>query len=164
VRTRRDWAASSWPQRLVGAAAVVLAIAVVGMGVVVGTLNDRIDQMEARSQVVQSLLAAPDVQTLSMEGPEGSQARVLLSREIGQAVVFGHDMAPPPEGRDYELWFIHEDAFVAAGILTVDADGTASHSASGDLEGVVALGVTVEPAGGSPQPTSDPVMFVELTA
>lgn len=163
VRAGRERAGGPWQQRVLSAAAVVLVIALVGMGVVVRTLNDRIDQMQARSQVVQELLAAPDTQTLAMDGPGGSVARVLLSRQVGQAVMYGHGMAPAPAGHDYELWFIHEDAFVAAGLLTVHEDGTVSHTATGDLDGVVALGVTVEPAGGSPQPTTDPVMLAELT-
>lgn len=164
ARLRRSWSSGSWQQRVLGAAAAVLAVALVGMGVVVSTLNDRLGDMEARSQVVQELLAAPDSQTVTMNGPGDSTARVLLSRQVGQAVMFGHGMAPAPAGHDYELWFIHEDAFVAAGLLTVHEDGTVSHTADGDLEGVVALGVTVEPAGGSPQPTTDPVMLAELSA
>ncbi|MDX1511362.1 MAG: anti-sigma factor [Nitriliruptorales bacterium] len=149
-------------QRLVGAAAAVLAVAVVALGATVASLNDRLDQVEARSEQLQALVAAGDTQTLAMDGPDGARAHVLVSPSAGQAVVFGSGMAPAPDGKDYELWFVLEDAFVPAGLLTVDADGTVAHSVQGDLAGVVALAVTIEPAGGSAQPTTDPIMAVEL--
>ena len=151
-------------QRLVGAAAAVLALAVVALGATVTSLNDRLDRVEARSEQLQALVAAADTQTLAMDGPDGAVAHVVVSSSVGQAVMFGSGMAPAPEGRDYELWFVLEDAFVPAGLLTVDDDGTITHSVQGDLAGVVARAVTIEPAGGSAQPTSDPIMAVELAA
>jgi anti-sigma-K factor RskA len=51
---------------------------------------------------------------------------------------------------------------VPAGVFDVDDRGRATRFVTGDMATVTAIGVTVEPADGSPQPTSEPVMVVEM--
>jgi anti-sigma-K factor RskA len=51
---------------------------------------------------------------------------------------------------------------VAAGTWTPDASGHAAAPVTADVARTLMLAVTVEPAGGSPQPTSQPLTRVEL--
>lgn len=88
-------------------------------------------------------------------------AKVTLyrSESLGRAVLVTSDMPVAPSGRVYELWLQDSGgAMHPAGLMprqsnvTVLVRGTAT-----DARGV---GITVEPAGGSPVPTSKPVALV----
>ena len=75
----------------------------------------------------------------------------------GIAVFHGSDLPRLPDGRAYQLWRMSGQESQSAGVL----------GRGGELTGVVtdlgpgdAVGVTVEPAAGSSQPTSDPVFLV----
>jgi anti-sigma-K factor RskA len=160
-RRRRD-EPRRWWTHLVAPAAAVVAIAVVGLSLMVANLTDRLDQLEAASSQVTDVLAAPDAETLSVEGPDGSFARVVVASSRGEAVFLTDGMPATSPDEIYELWLIDEEGPAPAGLFDVDERGRATRVLTGDLAGAAAIAVTVEPAGGSPQPTSDPLMVVEL--
>jgi anti-sigma-K factor RskA len=149
-----------WYDRLVAAAAVVLLIVAGALGAVVIDLQQRIGEME--SDPTSGVLTAADMVMTEAEGPGGSRARVLASASLGEGVIMVDDMAPAPSDRDYQLWLIRGTEADPAGLLEVAEDGTGRHVMTGDMAEVTAIGVTVEPAGGSAQPTTDPVMVLEL--
>ena len=151
-----------WATALAGAAAAVLVVAVVGLGMVINDLNSRIGEIETSANRMTDLLAAPDARTISAEGPNGSIARLVVSPSRGEAMFVASDMAPAPHEHTYELWVHGDDQPVKAGVFDVDEDGTVTHMLTNDLSNAFAIGVTVEPEGGSPQPSGDPVMVLEL--
>ncbi len=75
-----------------------------------------------------------------------------------RAVLRMTDVAAPPAGSVYQVWLI-EGSPVSVG--TMDADDL-SQPASVPVDGATALSVTLEPAGGSPFPTSGAVARVAL--
>ena len=70
------------------------------------------------------------------------------------------DMVSAPSGKDYELWFIDGDTFVSAGLMPDEPDQTVV--LDGSAGAAAAVGITVEPDGGSQQPTSDPIAVFDL--
>lgn len=156
-RGRRPWWAG-----LQSVAAAVVVILVVGVSIVIANLYDRIDELETDSAQVAEVLAAPDADTITVEGEDGSFARVVVSESRGEAVFLADGMEPVGREQTYELWLIDEAGAVPAGLFDVDEQGRATRVLAGDLQRAAAIGVTVEPAGGSPQPTSDPVMLIDL--
>ena len=60
-----------------------------------------------------------------------------------------------------ELWFIEGDEFVSAGLMPDDPDQTVV--LDGSAGAAAAVGITVEPDGGSEQPTNDPIAVFDLT-
>jgi anti-sigma-K factor RskA len=60
----------------------------------------------------------------------------------------------------YELWYIGESSPRAAGTFIVDAGGRSWFVLTGAMHAGDAVGVTVEPVGGSEQPTTDPVVAI----
>jgi anti-sigma-K factor RskA len=60
----------------------------------------------------------------------------------------------------YALWYITGDQISPAGLFTVDADGQTVQVLEGEFVAGTIVGVTVEPASGSPQPTSDPIVAI----
>jgi anti-sigma-K factor RskA len=71
-------------------------------------------------------------------------------------MVHAFNLPPASQGLAYQLWFLGSGAPVPGGTFDSDPDGHALATLDGPPEGLVLAGaaVTVEPAGGSRQPTS----------
>jgi len=127
-----------WATAAVAVAAVAACVAI-ALGVWVAHLH--------------SELSSPGrLQALPLAGAQGS---VVVGRR-GEAALVVSGLAAAPRGRTYELWVIKGTAAKPAGLF---AGGGATTTVqlrtpvgSGDR-----VGVTLEPAGGSPQPTSRPI-------
>ena len=68
------------------------------------------------------------------------------------------DLASAPAGKVYQLWLQDKDGhFTSAGLIT--GSGDQAVVLQGDAADAQAAGITIEPAGGSQQPTSKPIAF-----
>jgi anti-sigma-K factor RskA len=159
ARRRRT---TGWWPRIATVAAAVATIGVIGLGVLVVDQRAQLAEVDIGSDRVVEVLAAADAQVVVVDGPDGSEARVIVSANRGEAVFVVSGMAPAPHAHTYELWMIGADGPVPAGLFDVDERGHATNVMTGDLDATLAIGVTVEPEGGSPQPTTDPIMVVDL--
>jgi anti-sigma-K factor RskA len=145
----------AWMPFLVAAALAL--VAGVGALIVQPWGGDDVPRLTAAEQVLQ----APDAEEVVVDLGEAGRATVTRSKSHDRAVITTEDMVAAPDGKDYELWFIDGDTFTSAGLMpdvadqTVVLDGSASDAA--------AVGITVEPDGGSKQPTSDPLAVFDLT-
>jgi anti-sigma-K factor RskA len=151
-----------WYQRLLAPAAAVLAIAVIGMTAIIANMNSRISTMEAQTARVADVVAAADATMIEMPGVEGASARLVWSQARGEGVFLADGLPEAPGDRIYELWLIDENGPKPAGLFDADEHGRVTHVLTGDLTEVQAIGVTVEPPGGSPQPTTEPIMVAEV--
>ena len=90
-------------------------------------------------------------------------AEVAYSRQLGKAAIDVTGLPPAPDGKTYQLWYVGPDQVArSAGLLDADADGHGSLLLQGDANAAAAVGMTVEPDGGSAQPTTDPVVVIAL--
>lgn len=162
-RARRRPDGRRWWTMLAAPAAAVAAIVVVGLSFMVADLNDRIDRVESAADQVVDVLAAEDADTHTVEGPGGEMARVVAAPSRGEAVFLARGMPALPDEETYQLWLIdHEEDPTSAGLFEMDQRERSMRVLTGDLAGAAAVAVTVEPAGGSTEPTSDPIMVMEL--
>lgn len=69
------------------------------------------------------------------------------------------DLSAPPEGHTYQAWQIVDGAPVSVGLLTTHAGQVAF---TADLADASAIALSVEPLGGSPAPTTTPILVTEL--
>jgi len=77
----------------------------------------------------------------------------------GEAVFFALGLPKLEEDKTYQLWWIEEGKPVSAGIFKVDERGTGNVQVKSAPQGAAdAWAVTVEPAGGVPQPTGEMVL------
>ncbi|MGW7354126.1 anti-sigma factor [Streptomyces sp. NPDC054784] len=148
-------------------AAVLAAVAGLG-GVAVwqhqeaDEARQRADAGDRRAERLAEVLAAPDATVTTGKLPTGASASVVVSRDADRAAFFAAGLPEAPSGKVYQLWFSDSAGDMRpAGLLdspaaaeTVLMDGPV-----GDASG---MGITVEPAGGSAQPTSDPVALMEF--
>ena len=152
VPLRRRSRASTW---LAGAAAA--AVIAVG-GLVWSPWSDDSGTLSPVDQVV---AAADAVRVSSSKGE--LNAEVAYSCQLGRAAITVAGLPPAPEGKTYQLWFVGSDGVArSAGLLTPDADRRGSMVLEGDPSAAAAVGMTVEPAGGSTAPTTDPLVVLAL--
>ena len=81
------------------------------------------------------------------------------------ATLVAHGLPAPPSGRVYQVW-LKRDGHApepTSALFTPRSDGTATATVPGDLSGVDQMLVTDEPAGGSQQPTTDPLLAATVS-
>lgn len=116
----------------------------------------------ARVSVVESLLSAPDVRATTTAMKQG-QGTLIYSRREHRLVLIGRGMPVLPADETYQLWMMTPTgAPISGGLFRPDPNGNVELPASGDLDGVDRMGVSVEPAGGSAQPTPTTVQVLKL--
>ena len=95
---------------------------------------------------------------------DGARATIVRSVSLGKAVIIAEDMPAAPEGKDFQIWFQNpEGAMVSAGVMPHEAKPSVTMELDGDASKFTGVGITVEPAGGSPAPTSDPIALIEFS-
>lgn len=134
-------------------AAMGLAALLLGTGALAFFLVASRSELREEQQLVSSLLRSD--RGLRLAGEE-AVAAVLPSD--GGSVFVAEGLEEIPENKTYQLWLIEEGADpVSAGTFEVD-DGRVVLETNRSLEGFTQAAVTVEPEGGSPAPTTDPVL------
>jgi len=144
---------------LLGSVAAVLAAALLVLSGVAVHLNQRVSELEAAAPTVTldeealAVLAAADAETRLLDTAEGTSARFLYSPSLDAGVFVGHGLQPLDAGSTYELWLFHDGTPRPAALFDTDSEGRAVAVVDGAVVGAEYAAVTVEPHGGSPQPT-----------
>jgi anti-sigma-K factor RskA len=121
-----------------------------------------LSQAREHDQALAQILGAPHVTLLSQRTTKGGVAVVVLDAATRKLVVSTSGLPALPVGKVYQLWLIGPVKIVSAGLLPTARNGvTTPVVATGIIKGDK-LGLTVEPAGGSKQPTTTPIVAVPL--
>nr|WP_206038304.1 anti-sigma factor [Rhodococcus sp. HNM0569] len=139
----------------VAAAAAVIVVAVGGIGI------SRLGQDRPAMSVTEQVLTASDVRTVSSDLADGGTVTVVFSHSVDAGVVVMNDMAAPPTGSVYQMWLM-EDEPVSAGMMEMEGPAPSMTTTVDGIDDASALAFTVEPVGGSPQPTGDPFAMLEF--
>ena len=119
------------------------------------------DDTTSQISAVDQVLAAGDAQKVSLDFKDGSNASVYRSKSKGRAVILTEGMAAPPPGKVYELWLRNTAGeMIPAGLMPKEADNKVL--LKGDAAKATGVGISIEPEGGSPAPTSEPIALFEL--
>ncbi len=103
-------------------------------------------------------IVSPRTRIIAMVGDETPQAnaKVVWDTNARQWAIYIFDLPAPPSDKDYQLWYVTKNAKISAAVFRTDEQGrtvlklTLPPDALTDL---TATAVTLEPKGGSPQPT-----------
>lgn len=148
-----------WFQRpgaiIAAAAAAVLVVA----GAIVG-VNWPGPAGWGAQREVQAIASAPDAESTTVTSAEGGEVTIVWSEELGRSAVRASDLPDVGADSTYELWYIDEAGATPAGTFDPD-DGEAFVVLDGVFTPGVVVGMTVEPAGGSEAPTTEPIVVVE---
>lgn len=150
-----------WPRIATGAAAALLVV----VGVLTSIVVDQSQQLDDQNTTREAIAQVASARDMSQSAARTSDGRVIVmsSRSNDAAVVFPVGMQAAPEGKDYQVWFMNGDEIRSAGLLRAE-DGRPGPLAADGLGEATKVGITVEPDGGSDQPTSKPLMLVDLKA
>lgn len=148
---------ASVPRRTVWLAVAATAL---GAAAIPGTLAwqqaQQTQRVEQQVQAFADLLADPSAVVVRAEVTGGGAAVGVLAAD--QALFTATGLDEPDEGKAYQLWVVRDGAARSVEVLA-DDDGRvraiADDFAPGD-----ALAVTIEPAAGSVQPTTDPIVLL----
>jgi anti-sigma-K factor RskA len=150
--------------------AIVLNIQLSDLRTQVSTLNEAlVAQSNALEQINQQLSQTPvaETVTISLKGTDvqpQAQGQLIADPNKNSAVLVIAGLDQLETGKTYQVWLIDGGGPKSAGLLSVDSQGQAvlivtSELTIGEFD---ALGISVEPEGGSDQPTGDIVVLSEL--
>lgn len=131
----------SWPAPLAAAAAIAASVAL-GLGIWTAT-------RPASTNAFTSVVSQPGSRVISM----GDQGALAVARDGKAAIVLRVPRAPA--GKTYQAWVIRDDGIKSAGLFGGGDDASVVKLSRPVPRGSV-VGVTVEEAGGAPQPTQQP--------
>jgi anti-sigma-K factor RskA len=100
----------------------------------------------------------PGTRIISMVGDETPQAKakVFWDTKAQQWDVYIYNLPAPPSDKAYQLWYVTQNAKISAAVFRTDEQGQSVLKLPlppEALVGLAATAVTLEPRGGSPQPT-----------
>ncbi|MDQ0092437.1 anti-sigma factor [Paeniglutamicibacter psychrophenolicus] len=155
-------------RRMFALAAGVLLVAAGALGGVVANQNaqqqkleDQLAALNTKQAELTRILSAADVRSKTQELDNGARVTLAYSATEGMMAVTTAGLPALPSDKGYELWLISGTGAVSAGMVDgAKADGMVM--VSGSMQGVTHFGITVEPASGSPAPTTDPILVQAL--
>lgn len=142
-RVRRRWVA------LAAAAALVVG----------GGATWQVVERTSQS-LTEQVVAADDAHSWSATTADGGTVRITRSEDMDRAVLRVEGLSAPGEGRAYQAWLQDASGEMTSAGMVPGTDG--EMLLEGDVSTAAGVGLTMEPAGGSRQPTSAPVALVEL--
>lgn len=150
-------ARGGWTRRLFGARGLVTAAAaaaLLGLAVWNVSLQSEVRDLRSPQMSAYELQGSGEAETVQGE-------LVRLGDEGGMLVAT--DLPELPEDQTYEMWTIDEGEPRSCG--TFDADeGPSVETIGRPISGAETFAITVEPEGGSEQPTSDPIITADLAS
>jgi anti-sigma-K factor RskA len=148
-RRSRRWS----PRVVVGVLAAVAVAAITVLGVQVGRLDHRVDQLHSSS--APAALADPHARHVTLTAAGAGTAASLAILPSGTAYLVNDHLPGLPPSETYQLWSITGSRTVSLGLLgnrPTTVALTLSPAATGRV-----YAITVEPAGGVVAPTRAPV-------
>ncbi len=141
-------------------AAAVLALVSLGTGGLAWSQYRAAETARAEAARVNDIVTDPGAKLVQQRLPAGGTATLVVAGS--RAVVAGADLPALPDGRTYQLWIVRPGAITSAGLGPAgdQATGRWSRAIDGVRRGDV-VAVSVEPDGGSPQPTTTPLVTLQ---
>ncbi|MGW4248123.1 anti-sigma factor [Nocardia sp. NPDC004722] len=144
--------------RLYAVAAAAAVIIAIGTGIAVY----RNQSPASGDLTAQQVITHDDAQRQTVPVSTGGTLTVDASRQLGAAIVYFDAVPAPPSGHTYQLWLISPAGQPrSAGVVpTLPTGANPLLMRLGDAS---QLALSVEPAGGSPAPTTTPLVGVTLS-
>jgi anti-sigma-K factor RskA len=139
---------SRWRTGVFAAAATIaVGLGAFGLGVVL-----RPEQVKQTQSVAEQIMSAPDARAVSRPLGAGT-ATVVFSHDRNAGVLVMNNVPPPSPGTVYQMWLLGANGPTSAGTMGTDAVSPSTKATLDNLGNSTGLAFTVEPGGGSPQPT-----------
>jgi anti-sigma-K factor RskA len=173
-RQRGFWRRRVSPAWLVAAASLVLSLAAIGA---VAVLQGQVVALRGELQIAEEragryvrvvrVLSSDTLAVRSLQPvAQSTQTRgtVYMDPSSGTGMVMCRNLPRVERGRGYQVWFVRGNERVSGGMLRPDPNGNGYTliQLPADLESFDSIGLTEEPGGGSPMPTTPRVIGTPL--
>ncbi len=160
-----------WPAYAVAAACLAIALMT---GIMNISLNDEVRlsktevaQTQAHSAALARDLAQQRTALADVVSPDSQRYTVAdgeVVRRANRLYLAMDALPPPPKGKVYQAWTLHSGATRMSPSVTFvpNGNGVAVVPIPGNASVMAAVAVSVEPDGGSKQPTSTPTFVLKL--
>ena len=151
-----------WLRRAALALSAGFAAAAVAFGAAALVTQHSLSQSQARDHLLAAVLTAPDAKMTTAAMAGGGTAAIVMSHREHALAVSCAGLPALPAGKAYELWLMGPLGERAAAMLPRPSHGMTSPVVATGLRAGDMVELTVEPAAGSPRPTSPPILRVSL--
>lgn len=130
-------------------------------GARIAALDSLRSTLEDKDRMIANLTGAQvAVMTLASQSPTSPTGRMFWDQAHNAWTFVAHRVPMPKSGRTYQLWLVTPTAKINAGTFMPKPDGEVMMRATYAMpkDSLAAVAVTDEPMGGSPQPTTAPMM------
>jgi anti-sigma-K factor RskA len=125
--------------------------------------NDQIQQLQdqlEKERTITAFLSNPEVRVTMLAGTEKSprsSGKIIWDPKEKRALFYAAHLPAAPPGKTYQLWIIAQNKPFDAGVFSVDQTGNGFLKIDllSEADKAQKFAVTLEPAGGMPQPTGD---------
>jgi anti-sigma-K factor RskA len=124
-------------------------------------LQGELRDLQGRVQSLQNQPQEPQMVALEGSGAARQARAEVMILHNDRAVLMAEDMPSVPEAKSLQIWVIENDVPKPGGLFE-PREGPVAIIVEAPLDGADAIAVTVEPDGGSPEPTTDPVLTAKL--
>ena len=141
-------------------AVTAMAAAIVALAVLQVGTRRQLHQAQTNNQTIASVLSSSDARIELSSSTVGGTVTAVISPHDREAVITAAGMPTPSDARVYQLWVISPAGARSVGLLPGSSARAASPVLADDVQPGDQLAVTIEPAGGTKQPTTIPIASI----
>ena len=140
------------PIAVTAMAAAIVALAILQIGT-----RHQLQQAQTNNQTIASVLSASDARIQLSSSTVGGTVTAVVSRHDREAVITAAGMPTPSDAKVYQLWVISPAGARSVGLLPGSSARATSPVLADDFQPGDQLAITIEPSGGTKQPTTIPI-------
>ena len=152
----------AWLPRLALALAGAVVILAAALGLAARSTQHQLQQTQAASHAIAAVLTARDATMISAPVTTGGTATIVMSAHDRALVFAAAGLRALPPSSCYELWLMRPGRDQPAAMLPTPRHGMTGPVLASGLKPGDHLGLTIEPVGGSPHPTTPAILQIAL--
>jgi hypothetical protein len=152
----------AWLPRVALALAGVMVILAAVLGLAAHSTQHQLQQNQAASHAIAAVLTARDATMISAPVTTGGTVTIVMSAHDHALVFAAAGLHALPPSSCYELWLMRPGRDQPAAMLPTPRHGMTGPVLASGLKPGDHLGLTIEPVGGSPHPTTPAILQIAL--
>ena len=151
-----------WLPRVALVIAGAMVILAAALGLATRSAHHQLQQDQLHGTAIAAVLTARDATMISARVSTGGTVSVVMSGREHALVFAAAGLRALPSTSCYELWLMGPGGDQPAAMLPVPRHGMTGPVLASGLQPGERLGLTIEPAGGSPHPTTRTILQIAL--